>query len=174
MHYLKTKELINLSEQQLIDCDKSNFGCNGGWPYNAIDWLSKNGGIMKNADYPLRSNYSGPCNFKMEKSYVNIKGYSNITHNETIIKDALYTIGPLSILLDFTGLFHYKAGVASPRLCSTWPDHALVLVGYGTKDEDYWLIKNSWGPKWGQNGYLMLKRGQNKCGISNWATTAVL
>lgn len=52
-----------MSMQQLIDCDKSNFGCNGGWPYNAIDWLSKNGGMMTYADYPLRSNYSGPCQY---------------------------------------------------------------------------------------------------------------
>ncbi len=57
----------------------------------------------------------------------------NVTHDENIIKNALYDTGPLSILLDFTGLMHYKSGVASPRLCSTWPDHALVLVGYGTK-----------------------------------------
>jgi cathepsin L len=48
------------------------------------------------------------------------------------------------------------------------------LVGYGTKDGDYWLIKNSWGQKWGINGYLMLKRGEKKCGISQWATTAIL
>ena len=103
-----------------------------------------------------------------------IKGYLNITHDEEVIKDALYERGPLSILLDFTGLFHYKSGVANPYWCSTWPDHALVLVGYGTKEDDYWLIKNSWGPQWGINGYFMLKRGHKKCGISEWATTAIL
>ena len=98
----------------------------------------------------------------------------NITHDEEVLKQALYKIGPLSIGLDFTGMFHYKSGVSNPRWCSTWPDHALVLVGYGIKGEDYWLIKNSWGAKWGENGYLMLKRGTKKCGIDKWATTAVL
>lgn len=165
--------LVPYSEQQLIDCDKSNFGCSGGWPYKAIQWLADNKGLMTFADYPLRSNYSGPCQFSEEKPRVQIKGYMNITHDEAIIKDALYETGPLSILLDFTGLMHYKSGVANPLMCSTWPDHALVLVGYGTKDHDYWLIKNSWGSKWGINGYLMLKRGANKCGINLWATTAV-
>ena len=63
VNYLKTKQFIDYSEQQLIDCDKSNFGCGGGWPYNAIDWLAKNGGLMTNRDYPLRTNYSGPCKF---------------------------------------------------------------------------------------------------------------
>jgi C1A family cysteine protease len=158
----------------LIDCDKSNFGCGGGWPYNAIDWLAKNGGLMTERDYPLRTNYSGPCKFNSTADRIQIKGYMNITHDEGIIKNALYDMGPLSILLDFTGMMHYKSGVASPRLCSTWPDHALVLVGYGTKEQDYWLIKNSWGPQWGVNGYLMLERGKNKCGINLWATTAVL
>lgn len=172
--YLKHKELINFSMQQLIDCDKSNFGCNGGWPYNAIDWLAKNGGMETLADYPQRANYTGPCQFDEKKAKAQIQGYLNITHDENVIKDALYEKGPLSILLDFTGLFHYKSGVASPLLCSTWPDHALVLVGYGTKQEDYWLIKNSWGPQWGINGYLMLKRGAKKCGINLWATTAIL
>lgn len=82
-------------------------------------------------------------------------------------------MGPLSILLDFTGLTYYKSGVASPRFCSTWPDHALLLVGYGIKDGDYWLIKNSWGSKWGINGYLMLERGKNKCGVGYWATNTL-
>jgi cathepsin F len=176
LNYLKNKSqgFLTLSEQQLIDCDKTNFGCAGGWPYKAIDWLANNGGLMNDKDYPLRANYSGPCQSSETKQRIQVKGYMNITHDEAIIKDAVYEIGPLSILLDFTGMMHYKSGVANPKLCSTWPDHALVLVGYGTKDEDYWLIKNSWGVKWGINGFLQLKRGANKCGINLWATTAVL
>ena len=170
----KDQKINTLSEQQLIDCDKSNAGCSGGWPYKEIDWLANNGGLMNDKDYPLRTNYSGPCQFNEKKERIKIKGYMNVTHDENIIKDALYETGPLSILLDFTGLMHYKSGVANPLLCSTWPDHALVLVGFGTKDHDYWLIKNSWGLKWGINGYFMLKRGANKCGINLWATTAVL
>ena len=176
LYWLQNKKsgpVEEFSEQQLIDCDKSNFGCSGGWPYNAIDWLAHNGGLETDKDYPLRKNYSGPCDFSPSKARVQLKGYMNITHDEEIIKEALFKLGPLSILLDFTGLFHYRNGVANPHWCSTWPDHALVLVGYGTKDGDYWLIKNSWGPKWGLNGYLMLKRGAKKCAIDRWATTAV-
>jgi len=173
----QNKQFVGLSMQQLIDCDKSNFGCNGGWPYNAIDWLSKNGGLMTFADYPLRSNYSGPCQYDESKKRVQVKGYMNISRDEDIIKDALYETGPLSILLDFTGMFHYKSGIANPLLCSDWPDHALVLVGYGydlkKSEDEYWLIKNSWGPKWGEQGYLRLRRKHNKCGVQKWAVTAV-
>jgi C1A family cysteine protease len=103
-----------------------------------------------------------------------IQKYQNITKDEVAIKEAVYEIGPLSILLDFEGLFHYKSGVASPRFCGSWPNHALILVGYGIKGEDYWLIKNSWGPVWGINGYFMLKRGSKKCGVDQWAVTGVL
>jgi len=67
--------------QQLIDCDKSNFGCSGGWPYMAIEWLSKNGGLESFKDYPLRANYSGPCQFDSKKSSVKILGYLNITRD---------------------------------------------------------------------------------------------
>lgn len=174
LRYLKTKQMVDHSEQYLIDCDKSNFGCGGGWPYMAIDWLANHNGLPTLKSYPMRANYSGPCAYNATMETTKVKGYMNISHNETILKDALYETGPLSILLDFTGMMHYKAGVANPKLCGTWPDHALVLVGYGTKDEDYWLIKNSWGLKWGINGYLMLKRGASKCGIERWATTAIL
>ena len=174
-YYLKYKNLVDFSEQQIIDCDRSNFGCGGGWPYAAIDWLSHHGGLQTLKTYPFRSNYSGPCEFNKSLAQVQIKGYMNISNNATVIKDALYEMGPLSIGLDFTGLFHYKAGIASPRFCYTWPDHAVLMVGYGIKDgEDYWLIKNSWGPKWGINGYFMLKKGLNKCGCEQWVTTALL
>ena len=99
----------------------------------------------------------------------------NISNNATVIRDALYELGPLSVGLDFTGLFHYKSGVANPKFCYTWPDHAVLLVGYGKNNgEDYWLVKNSWGPKWGINGYFMLKRGINRCGIEQWVTRAIL
>ena len=111
----------------------------------AIDWLHNNGGVMTMNDYPTRANYSGPCQFDAAKAKTQITGYMNVTKNETIIKDALYKLGPLSILLDFTGMTYYKSGIANPRWCGTWPDHALLLVGYGTKDGDYWLVKNSWG-----------------------------
>jgi len=81
LQYLKTKNMVDYSEQQLIDCDKSNFGCGGGWPYQAITWLALNGGLMTVKDYPIRTNYSGPCKFNKTLSNVQIKGYMNITHD---------------------------------------------------------------------------------------------
>ena len=49
-------------------------------------------------------------------------------------------------------------------------DHAVLVVGYGTKDgEDYWKVKNSWGTGWGDQGYFYLKRGSNMCGVASYA-----
>jgi cathepsin F len=72
LQYLKdTRQgFVTLSEQQLIDCDKTNEGCAGGWPYKAIDWLANNGGLMNDKDYPLRTNYSGPCQYNSAKQRV--------------------------------------------------------------------------------------------------------
>ena len=80
-YYMKNKQLIEMSPQQPIDCDKVNFGCNGGWPYAGIDFLSSHGGMNTLSDYPLRKNYSGPCDFDQSKSKALVKGYMNITKN---------------------------------------------------------------------------------------------
>ena len=69
-------------------------------------------------------------------------------------------------------LNNYKGGVFAGCPPSSRTDHAIAVVGYGTANgQDYWLIKNSWGPYWGENGYLRLKRGVNMCGIGRSFTT---
>jgi C1A family cysteine protease len=80
--------------------------------------------------------------------------------------------GPVSIGVDASGLGFklYKSGIIK-RWCGTDIDHAVLLVGYGTeKGVDYWLVKNSWGASWGENGYFRVLRDMEKkdagmCGI---------
>ena len=89
-------------------------------------------------------------------------------------------LGPLSILIDATLLQFYHSGVWESSFChEDTPDHAVLLVGYGThkglfEEKPYWLVKNSWGEKWGQKGYFMMVRGKNMCGVVEEVVTAVL
>jgi C1A family cysteine protease len=164
-----------MSAQQLVDCDKSNFGCSGGWPWVAIKWLTEHGGLESEADYPQNDNYHVTCNFDLPKVVARPKGYMNISRDEEQLRRAVFELGPISIGLDFSELQFYRRGVANPRFCSDYPDHALLLVGFGEEHgEPFWLVKNSWGERWGEQGYFRLARGKDRCGIKDWACTALL
>ncbi|XP_052267506.1 cathepsin L-like isoform X2 [Dreissena polymorpha] len=103
-----------------------------------------------------------------------------VDQNETVIASQLMEIGPLSVAMDATMLQFYKKGVFNPVFCSkTALDHAILLVGFGTEKDlfsskPYWKVKNSWGTKWGENGYFRMARGAGICGINTQVTTAVL
>lgn len=110
-----------------------------------------------------------------------VADWKAIDENETIIAEQLMAIGPLSVALDAQLLPFYHSGVFNPGfLCSkTYLDHAVLMVGFGTakgwfSTKPYWKIKNSWGPKWGENGYFRIYRGKGTCGINTQVTTAVL
>lgn len=93
------------------------------------------------------------------------------------IAAALVEIGPLSVALDATKLQFYKGGVFNPSKCSTTPNHAVLMVGYGTDetDGDYFIIKNSWAEKWGEDGYFRIAKteGDGTCAINNYVVSGV-
>eukprot|EP00117_Sycon_ciliatum_P030012 scpid11422/ scgid23769/ Cysteine proteinase 1 len=103
-----------------------------------------------------------------------------ISTDETEIAQQLVDIGPLSVAMDATLLNFYHSGVFHPPFCSkTELDHAVLIVGFGVEKEllstkPYWLVKNSWGAKWGQKGYFKIMRGEGTCGINTQVTTSVL
>eukprot|EP01137_Pigoraptor_chileana_P015621 Opistho-2@71793 len=103
-----------------------------------------------------------------------VKDWSAVSTNETEMQAVLVANGPLSVALDASTLQFYKSGVWNPWLCSkSTLDHAVLITGYGTDSgKDYWTVKNSWGPKWGESGYFRIVRGVGKCGINTAVTTA--
>lgn len=109
-----------------------------------------------------------------------VADWKAIDQNETIIAEQLMAIGPFSVALDAELLQFYRKGVFNPIFCSkTSLDHAVLMVGFGVdkgwfSTKPYWKIKNSWGPKWGENGYFRIYRGAGTCGINTQVTTAVL
>eukprot|EP00164_Ancoracysta_twista_P001217 GFYU01001596.1.p2 GENE.GFYU01001596.1~~GFYU01001596.1.p2 ORF type:complete len:341 (+),score=114.05 GFYU01001596.1:31-1053(+) len=177
-HNKKTGEMVSLSEQNLVDCAQAfnNHGCNGGLPSHAFNYVKYNGGINTEAAYPYEAK-DGTCRFNPAKVGATVVGEVNITRGaeNTELKDAVAFHGPVSIAFQVVGDFRsYKSGVYRSTACKSGPgdvNHAVLAVGYGTEDgEDYWIVKNSWGPEWGDKGYFKIARGENMCGVSTCAS----
>jgi cathepsin F len=177
-YFLKQNMLRNFSEQELVDCDTLDQGCDGGYMQNAFTWLSQNGGLEPEENYPYFG-IQGTCKINPAMQIVQIKGYLNISSDEGVIAEALYQYGPLSTGINGNKLQFYNSGIFSPSICKTALNHGVLFVGYGTaevkgKSKDYWIIKNSWGADWGEQGYFRISRGTGKCGINLDVSTSVL
>ncbi|XP_026323702.1 cathepsin L1-like [Hyposmocoma kahamanoa] len=175
----KYNKTISFSEQQVLDCDKIDGGCNGGNPYNVFKYLAQEGGLEEENNYPYKG-FQGRCSTDLSKIVVNItEGQILEVADEEALKDALYNYGPLSIALNFESrmLSEYKGEIVDPNDCDPKDgvNHALVLVGYGTENnKPFWIIKNSWSATWGEAGYLRLIRGKNACSVSNYVFTSTI
>ena len=176
-HFLKTGSLVSLSEQQLVDCSGAfgNFGCSGGWPYQADEYLKTVAGDDTEACYPYKA-HDENCQYKSSCAGSDCTGYVSITKDsESALQDAVATKGPISVCIDAShaSFQMYRSGVYYEPSCSTTAlDHCVTAVGYGSDSgQDYWTVKNSWGTSWGMNGYIWMSRNKdNNCGIASAAT----
>ncbi|KAJ1704274.1 hypothetical protein LUZ63_004053 [Rhynchospora breviuscula] len=177
INQIKTGNLTSLSEQELVDCDTDgNNGCNGGLMDNAFRFIIDNGGLRTEEDYPYLME-EGTCDDKRDESeVVTITGFEDVPENseEALIKALAHQ--PVSVAIEASGRnFQFYSGGVFNGPCKTRLDHGVTAVGYGsTKDQDYIIVKNSWGPHWGEKGYIMMKRGTGKaeglCGINKMAS----
>jgi len=164
----KGGSLPNLSEQQLVDCDRVGGcqGCSGGLPSAALKWIAQNKGLCSQSDYAYTGR-DGTCR-KTCKPVATISSSAG-GKGEQSLQTALDKT-PVSIALDASGGFQsYKSGVFSGP-CGTRLNHAVLAVGYTSQ---YWMVKNSWGTGWGSGGYIWMSRGKNLCGMTNdmcWPT----
>jgi len=181
-HFKSTGKLVSLSEQNLVDCSRKegNLGCMGGIMDKAFEYVIKNKGIDTESSYPYTAVTGKVCKYKQDNVGATISSFKDIpTNSEADLMNAVATIGPISVAIDASKpTFHfYKSGVYFDRKCSsTHLDHGVLAVGYGADDngESYWIVKNSWGVKWGDKGYIkMAKDKNNACGIARQASYPV-
>nr|UYQ90942.1 cysteine protease [Ambrosia trifida] len=168
---IRTGKLVKFSEQQLVDCDMTNAGCDGGLMEPAFAYVIKHGGIAPEANYP----YVGKretCDKAKIKDVLKIDGRQNVPglDEELLRKAVAHQPVATGIQLSGHGLQFYSEGVYTGD-CGTEPNHGVGIVGYGENDKGikFWTVKNSWGPTWGEKGYIHLQRGARKeglCGIA--------
>jgi C1A family cysteine protease len=183
--HLAGNKLVGLSEEQIVSCSTTDYGCEGGWPFWALtDMLASpySGRLDTEKSYPYTSGNgdNGVCNFKTTNVGATLKSYkSYCTENtapcaETDMQQLLITYGPLSVCLDAGPMQYYTGGVDNPQDCDPDAiDHCVTMVGYGVDNgTPFWRIKNSWNTNWGEQGYYRLIRGTGACGINKVVTIA--
>lgn len=176
IHAIKSGKLESLSEQQLVDCSSSygNQGCNGGLMDDAFQYIVKNG-LESEASYPYNA-MDGKCHYDASKVVAKISGFRDVTKGSDDSLATALNSQPVSIAIDAShqSFQLYKSGVYDEKACSSSNlDHGVLAVGYGIDDNTnlpYFKIKNSWGPGWGMDGYIQIRKGINRCGVSSMAS----
>jgi len=181
-----TGKLVSFSEQQLVDCSWSflgDHGCLGGKQEHAFDYYEKHG-ICTEDSYPYLGKFeimqkcvAQNCTEGIPKG--SFTGYKDVEGSEEAVREALASVGPLAIAIEADqDVFRlYKSGVINDEGCGEQLDHAVLLVGYGVQPpanatasaQNYWIVKNSWGADWGEQGFVRLERGKDECGMVQMA-----
>jgi len=171
-------ELVSLSEQNLVDCDPIDSGCNGGLMENAFAWIMKNGGINTEEDYPYEARDKS-CRFDENNPTYTISAFHEIKEqDEDDLTEKIATEGPISVAIDagkFSFQLYHDGVYYEPACSSTRLNHGVLAFGYGNEGgDDFYWVKNSWGTGWGDNGYIKMSRGRgNNCGIATDASWPV-
>jgi len=169
---IKHGSLISLSEEFLVDCDTNEYGCNGGWPDEAMNFIQNSGGIPTESAYPDTAGPYGVASYCQNQadSGVSVTGTSGNGGSESTLQQMVGTVGPVSVCVDAgdgCDWSAYQSGIFNEPGCYVQTDHAVLAVGYSTSG-GYWIVKNSWGTSWGESGYIRLAFGSNMCGVADY------
>ncbi|XP_073778907.1 dipeptidyl peptidase 1 isoform X1 [Danio rerio] len=173
------------SPQQVVSCSQYSQGCDGGFPY-LIGKYIQDFGIVEEDCFPYTGSDS-PCNLpaKCTKYYASDYHYVGGFYggcSESAMMLELVKNGPMGVALevypDFMnykeGIYHHT-GLRDANNPFELTNHAVLLVGYGQchkTGEKYWIVKNSWGSGWGENGFFRIRRGTDECAIESIAVAA--
>jgi len=185
-------EDFELSVQAMVSCDTDGYngGCRGGDPPGAFDWVTANGGLPSESDYPFTSGNNGRTGDCTEGNDVvdgtNVKSWSYATpecwnsctsQDEDTMAASVEDYGPITVCVNANRWQYYTGGVMSDNQCgqSSYSslNHCVQLTGFDISADDaddrYWILRNSWAEDWGEEGYMRVKFGVNTCGVADEA-----
>ena len=165
----------SVSAQECMDCSSltgDNMGCDGGLMEYVFE-RAKRHAVASEHQFPYKGEH-GQCPKKTLHSMVQVKRHGTLSidrvkDTEKYMESFLHKYGPISVGVDTNNdvFLDYKDGIMRSSMCGTDIDHAVLIVGY-TKDA--WIVKNSWGPYWGRDGYFLLEKGTNACGVAEYVS----
>lgn len=178
--FIKTKKLCKLSVQEIVDCagDHQTTGCDGGLEFRVFEYIRKNG-VSLSSDYSYEG-AQGVCKSEnLPKVSINLASYVELDPcDEELLKIAIAQVGPIVVSLDINheSFMRYSSGIYFEPDCTRRANHVALLVGYGSESgQDFWLIQNSFGVKWGVDGFMKLARNRdNHCGVASEAMYPII
>ncbi len=175
--------LFDLSPEQIAMCAPNpdhcggTGGCAGATAEIAFEYVSNSEGILQEYQYPYTSYYADEYKCQVNDlaaPVATINGYVQLpANNYTALMNAIAHVGPIAISVDASAWSPYHSGVfAGCNQANPDIDHAVVLVGYGEENgQKYWLVRNSWSPTWGEEGYIKVLRQDTEEQICGTDTT---
>lgn len=174
---LQSGTMMQLAPQELVDCKGDHTrrsGCNGGFPSAGYKVIQQLGGMEAESDYPYTAR-NGYCRFSKNKVKATIQSYQSVgTDNEEEMMNYVLSTGPLSVC-GMAGTWQsYSGGIMSNCPQQGRDGHCFQIVGFGSENGNkYWKVRNSWGQRWGEDGFIRLAYGSNQCGITQAPTKVV-
>ncbi|RXG60034.1 Digestive cysteine proteinase 3 [Armadillidium vulgare] len=179
-NFKRTGTLVSLSVQNILDC-LARDGCDGGLVVDGYEYTRFQRGIDTEESYPyLAKDGDGTCKYDPQYAGGNCSGYVYPSiSNERRLLYSVTKVGPVAAVIsaNYLSFIYYRSGIYYNAYCNDgFPTHAVLVVGYGQEDgHEYWLVKNSWGTDWGEEGYIRMSRNKdNNCLISSFFSYPVV
>lgn len=140
-HFIATKKLVSLSEQQIVDCSKTvNNGCSGGFMHLTYKYIAETGGLDSETSYSYTGQDKQDCQFHTDSISATVESFEFIDNSEDALLNAVATVGPVSVGIYVAESFYsYGGGIYDEPNCDGQIDHGVLVVGYGSENgSDYW------------------------------------